>query len=263
MLYSNTTHQRGRDKLYCKECDTENDINTSRCNKCNAYLKATNSPLTGGDRIKIIAFFIILVYPVGWIIILIAISALYIMQKDKNFKPIVNAQRYIKVYLIILALIPIISFSTHYYEKNAYSYDYNNPSVSYTLDSKGNMVKGDKISDLIYHKKYNEDVNSKTIMVVVASIVISMLVIKLLIFIFRNLFFKPLEEHQDWIIKNGIFSDAKTSKNDSINIVGRDNLSSYSVADEMLKWHNLLEKGLVTQEEFEKAKAKLMNDEKV
>jgi len=31
----------------------------------------------------------------------------------------------------------------------------------------------------------------------------------------------------------------------------------------MLKWHDLLEKGLVTKEEFEKAKAKLMNEEKI
>ena len=78
-------------------------------------------------------------------------------------------------------------------------------------------------------------------------------------FIFNSLFFRPLEEHKNWIIKNGIFSDEKNIKSDSTNIVGRDNLSSYSVADEILKWNDLLEKGLISKEEFANAKAKLMN----
>lgn len=82
-------------------------------------------------------------------------------------------------------------------------------------------------------------------------------------FIFNSLFFRPLEEHKNWIIKHGVFSDEKNTKSDSTNIVGRDNLSSYSVADEMLKWNDLLEKGLISKEEFAKAKNKLMNGEKV
>lgn len=95
-----------------------------------------------------------------------------------------------------------------------------------------------------------------------AGLIATPIAVGFFMFISNSLFFRPLEEHQNWITKYGVFSDEKSSKNDSINIVGRDNLSSYSVADEMLKWNDLLEKGLVTKEEFEKAKTKLMNGEK-
>ena len=138
----------------------------------------------------------VLILPFAWfggsiLIILIAIFALYIMKKDQSFMPIINAKKYMKAYLIVVALGMTIITSLVYYNYNEkdYSYDYSAGS---------------------YNKVYNEN------------------------------------------IKSG-----------STNIVGRDNLSSYSVADEMLKWNDLLEKGLISKEEFEKAKAKLMNGEKV
>lgn len=42
-------------------------------------------------------------------------------------------------------------------------------------------------------------------------------------------------------------------------IVGRDGLTSYSVADEVSKWHQLYRDGLVTESEFIAAKQKLLN----
>lgn len=33
--------------MYCKECGTENSDNSLRCKQCNAYLKSSDSPLTG------------------------------------------------------------------------------------------------------------------------------------------------------------------------------------------------------------------------
>ena len=58
--------------------------------QCNTYLKSSDSPLTGGDRVKIISFFAFLILPFAWfgcsvLIIIIAIFALYIMKKDQSF----------------------------------------------------------------------------------------------------------------------------------------------------------------------------------
>ena len=230
--------------MYCKECGTENQDDSLRCKKCNTYLKSSDSPLTGGDRVKIISFFAFLILPFAWLggsilIILIAIFALYIMKKDQSFTPIINAKKYMKAYLIVVALFFTVIASIEYYRENV---------KDYSWDTREYI--------------YNQNINVETGMVAVAGLVVTPIAVSFFMFIFNSLFFRPLEEHKNWIIKNGVFSDEKDKKLDSTNIVGRDNLSSYSVADEMLKWNDLLEKGLITQEEFEKAKAKLLNGEK-
>lgn len=217
--------------MYCKECGTENSDNSLRCKQCNAYLNSSDSPLTGGDRTKIIAFFAFLILPFAWfggsvIIILIAIFGLYIMKKDQSFTPIINAKKWMKAYLIVLAL-----------------------GITFLVTYDSEYI-------------YNKNINVETARVAVVGLVATPIAVGFFMFIFNSLFFRPLEEHQNWITKNGVFSDEKNSKSDSTNIVGRDNLSSYSVADEMLKWNDLLEKGLITKEEFDKAKTKLLNGDK-
>jgi len=232
--------------MYCKECGTENQDNSLRCNKCNAYLKSSNSPLTGGNRTKIISFFAFLILPFAWfggsvLIILIAIFALYIMKKDQSFTPIINAKKYMKAYLIVVALGLTVTISIAYY-----------------YDNTGYWHKDDMKKSGYEHK-----IRIQSSMIAGGGLVATPIAVGLLMFIFNSLFFRPLEEHKNWIIKNGIFSDEKDKKADSTNIVGRDNLSSYSVADELLKWNDLLEKGLISKEEFASAKAKLMHGEKV
>ncbi|MBU1668870.1 hypothetical protein KKC13_10675 [bacterium] len=234
--------------MYCKECGTENSDNSLRCKQCNAYLKSSDSPLTGGDRTKIIAFFAFLILPFGWLggsilIILIAIFGLYIMKKDQSFKPILNAKKWMKVYLVVLALsiTTIVTFAYYHGNTNS-SWDYPND---------------------IPKKKHEKNMMTHSMFITAAGLIATPIAVGFFMFVFNSLFFRPLEEHQNWITKNGVFSDENSSKKDSTNIVGRDNLSSYSVADEMLKWNALLEKGLITKEEFDKAKTKLMNGEKV
>lgn len=161
------------------------------------------------------------------------------MKKDQSFAPIINAKKYMKVYLIFIALGVATITTFAYYDMNDYNYD------------------------KYYNRIYNESVKKETTMVAVATVVAIPIAVGFFMLIFNSLFFRPLEEHKNWIIKNGIFSDEKNIKSASTNIVGRDNLSSYSVADEMLKWNDLLKKDLISKEEFEKAKNKLMNGEKV
>lgn len=234
--------------MYCAECGVENQNNSLRCKSCNAYLKHNDLPLTGGDRIKLISFFVFLILPFGWfggsiVIILIAIIALYIMKKDQSFTPIINAKKYMKVYLIVIALV-ITSFTAivYYHENTNSSWDY--PS---------DIPKGEHEKNMMTH----------SVLIAGGGLLIATpIFITFFMFIFNSLFFRPLEKHKNWIVNNGVFSDEKNSHNSAANIVGRDNLSPYSVADEMLKWNQLLEKGLITKEEFDNAKIKLMNGEK-
>lgn len=229
--------------MYCKECGTENQDDSFKCKSCGIFLRLLDTPLSGGDRIKIVGLFIMLAATIffGVIPILIMLSALYIMKKDKSFTPIINAKEYIKTYLIFLALSTVALTTFAYYD------DYSRSSHRFDMQQ----------------QSYVDKIQKETAMVGVGGLILAPIAVALFTFIFNSLFFKPLEEHRDWVTKNGVFTDEKEKNNNSTAIIGRDKLSAFSVADEMLKWNNLLEKGLITKEEFEKAKVKLMNEEKV
>lgn len=200
-------------------------------------------PLAGGDRIKIVIFFLVLVGTIffGVIPILIVLAGIYIMKKDKSFSPITKSKKYIKGYLILLALGATVITSIAYYDSNT-SY--------WRMDRMQEQEK----------KNYISNLQKKTAMVAGAGLVLTPIAVSLLMSLFSMLYFRPLENHQEWIVSNGIFSDIKESEyDDSTGIMGRDKLSSFSVADELIKWNDLLEKNLISQEEFNKAKQKLLN----
>ncbi len=200
-------------------------------------------PLAGGDRIKIVIFFLVLVGTIffGVIPILIVLAGIYIMKKDKSFSPITKSKKYIKGYLILLALGATVITSIAYYDSNT-SY--------WRMDRMQEQEK----------KNYISNLQKKTAMVAGAGLVLTPIAVSLLMSLFSMLYFRLLENHQEWIVSNGIFSDIKESEDDdSTGIMGRDKLSSFSVADELIKWNDLLEKNLISQEEFNKAKQKLLN----
>ncbi len=201
------------------------------------------TPLTGGDRIKVVVFFLILAGTTffGVIPLLIVLASIYIMKKDKSFSPIINSKKHIKVYLILLALLLSIFTSCYYYRDNTRSW---------------RMEEMQEDEAQIYIAKKQ----TETAMVALAGLVLTPITVSLLMSLFSILYFKPLEEHQEWVVNNGIFADLKDIKNDdSTAIMGIDKLSSFSVADELIKWNDLLEKKLISQEEFNKAKRKLLN----
>ena len=82
-------------------------------------------------------------------------------------------------------------------------------------------------------------------------------------FLLSQFIFKPLRLHQEWVEKNGIFASRsdkeKTQKTKSITITQSENLRSYSVADELLKWANLKDGGHISQEEYDEARRKLLH----
>ena len=213
----------------------------------------TETPLRGGDRIKIVVFFLILAATTffGIIPILIAWSGIYVMKKDKDFTPILNSQKYIKTYLFILGIGASIIFSMAYYQENKTTIDY----VKYYQ-----AMKQDANVKRWNFEENNPDVKQQTAMVLVGGILLTPVLTFLFMLIFTALFFRPLTEHRNWVAQNGVFSERKEKDNDdSAGIMGREKLSSFSVADELSKWNDLLEKKLISQEEFNKAKQKLLN----
>lgn len=204
--------------MFCKECGTENSDNSIQCLKCNLIIN-NNLPLDGTERIKIIAFFALLILPLAWLggsvlILVIIIASLYIMKKDKIFLPILKANKYIKIYLVVVTIIFI------------------------TIG--------------LINIKYMEGV---------LIIIVSLLLSPILIILIDFLFFDVLKRHEKWIIENGLFSDFKNEKSiiekttEKIQTIKKEPIN---ITDELLKLAELKEKGLITEEEFQKAKEKIL-----
>jgi hypothetical protein len=80
-------------------------------------------------------------------------------------------------------------------------------------------------------------------------------------FLLKFFFYNPLVNHEEWVIKNGIFSTKEKAlvvTENSPNIFNNEGIKQYSVADELLKWAKLKEDGLISDKEFEQAKAKIL-----
>lgn len=230
--------------MFCKNCGVENQDDSQRCVSCGTYLKLTDSPLKGGDRVQVIAFFVLILFPFfmlfgGIVITLITLGSIYVMKKDKSFAPILNAKKYIKVYLVILALGTTTLTTAIYYDENKYvnKYDY------------------DHLTD-------NQNINTETALVAGAGLILTPIAVMMLMGLFNALFFRPMEEHQNWIIQHGIFADKPNEKSTIDNIKEKlqdlQKQPSCSVADELLKWKSLLDQGVITEEEFSVRKEKLL-----
>lgn len=69
-------------------------------------------------------------------------------------------------------------------------------------------------------------------------------------FLLIQFFFIKIIEKNKIVILN--------DKIDDIKIFNRENFKSYSIADELLKWNELKSRGLISEEEFQKAKEKII-----
>ena len=59
------------------------------------------------------------------------------------------------------------------------------------------------------------------------------------------------------MLKNAL-SILSSKKKDELSILKTENMKSYSVADELLKWKELKDQGLITEKDFEDMKKKIM-----
>jgi hypothetical protein len=195
----------------------------------------------------VISFFVGLVASIffGIIPLIICLVILFIIKKDKSMKILENGKKIFLGYFLILGIILSIS---SFYVSSSKSDRADHYDKEYSEDS--------------YFSQRSKKLKLESKLMFFTGLVAVPIGGYILYFLSNLLFFNILRRHEQWIVTNGLFSDEENIKVDSTNIVGRDKLSSYSVADELLKWNDLLEKELITKEEFDKAKIKLMNGEK-
>ena len=215
--------------MFCKECGTENIKTQVECMKCKTIINS-NLPLDGTERIMIIGYFVGLVATIffGIIPIIICLGLIFIIKKDKSIKSLESGKKIFLGYLILLGFILSISCFV-------VAQDY----AEYTSERY-----------LRYARNYN---------------ILGLIVVPLgayLIYLISNiLFFNILKKHGEWIINNGIFADYKGEKSfiekttEKIQTIQKE---STNTADELLKWAELKEKGLITDEEFQKGKEKIL-----
>ena len=215
--------------MFCKECGTENIKTQVECMKCKTIINS-NLPLDGTERIMIIGYFVGLVATIffGIIPIIICLGLIFIIKKDKSIKSLESGKKIFLGYLILLGFILSISCFV-------VAQDY----AEYTSERY-----------LRYARNYN---------------ILGLIVVPLgayLIYLISNiLFFNIIKKHEEWIINNGIFADLKDEKSfiekttEKIQTIQKE---STNTADELLKWAELKEKGLITDEEFQKAKEKIL-----
>ncbi len=70
-----------------------------------------------------------------------------------------------------------------------------------------------------------------------------------------NLVHKPVEIYGEYLSKQAALTETQESTS---TILNKENNKIYSVADELLKWKELKDNGVITEEEFVQMKAKIM-----
>lgn len=103
--------------------------------------------------------------------------------------------------------------------------------------------------------EYKSDVKELLAILLIAFIYIAAL---------RYLFYSPLKNHSLWVTDHGVFSTKSAvdiKKSASYRIMGRQKASKEtSRADEVKKWAELRDSGLISSEEFQAEKQKIMSD---
>lgn len=210
--------------MWNKNLDT--DI---KCKNCNLLIN-DNLPLNGSERTSIIISFLVFLTPPFWMVGIIMIFSFYIMKKDKKFNSIEISKYLIYPYLMFLMfLVAFVAF----------------PKIL----------------------PYGTTENSELLL----GIFVFCVGIFIAIMIFKILFFDILFNHQKWIINNGLFADSLNDKSiieiatEKIQTIPKEvikeeitNKESINSIDELLKWAELKEKGLITEEEFKKVKEKIL-----
>ncbi|OCL92454.1 hypothetical protein AAX27_01232 [Aliarcobacter thereius] len=233
--------------MFCKECGTENLDIEVECKKCKIIINS-NLPLDGTERVMIIGFFVGLAATIffGIIPIIICLGLIYIIKKDKSIKSLETAKKVFLGYLVILGLILsiiVLKERATFYESTKEYYD-----------------KYQKTNDMYYLREYDRYKQQSPILLATGLIVVP-LGTYLIYFISNILFFNILKRHSQWISSYGLFTDYKGEKSfiekttEKIQTIKKEPLNT---TDELLKWAELKEKGLITDEEFQKAKEKIL-----
>ncbi len=226
--------------MFCKQCGTENDNSNIKCTSCGSIIQTSYSPLNGGERVSIVIYFLLLcaAFIFGIIPLLISIVAIYIMKKDKKFSPIQKAKTLIIIYLVLLGLTITA----------VVSYDRYDDIRWYNTHMKSDLQKVKKIK-------------TEATFIAIGGTIATPIATGILLLIINLLFFRILERHKNWVLNHGLFADTQNEK--SIIVKATESMNkkeeNKNPADELLKWSELKEKGIISEEEFLKEKEKILN----
>ncbi len=204
--------------MICDICNTENKAEAIKCTKCDVLLETTDTPLSGNERVRLLSF---------------AIVAFL----SPPFLPI--------VFILAAYAIYVMKIDKRFNSIiNAKKY-----INKYFLTLAMILIIG--MSILVEVEHYGHGHSSTNFLWIILIAILGRFIIP---YIYNFLFFDIMEKHRNFIVKNGIFADGS---NDKVNILGREGVNSFSIAGEWLKWNELLEKKMITKDEFNKAKAKI------
>lgn len=194
-----------------------------------------NGPLNAAEHIKIVIFMLLLIptifpFLVGIIPVLFLAFGYYMMKKNNDFSSVEASVKAVNILFMLAAILSVlfaVYYGIEYFTRSSSSYG--RMDLDMALITLGFMVTAG----------------------------FYFLVVKYLYFI-------PLQNHSEWVAVNGTFSNkpkkpTPDTSRASVDILQSEKLKPYSVADELLKWAKLKEDGLISEEEFNEARSKLLN----
>ncbi|MGO3128309.1 MAG: SHOCT domain-containing protein [Luteimonas sp.] len=199
----------------------------------------TNAPLTSGEQARVFLFILLMIptipFVVGVLPVLFLVFGVALLKKNQDFSAIETSSKLVLGYLWIGLLIAA-GFVLYY------GSTYGKESATWSYSGEW---------------RYTEEF--------IGTLVISAIIIAYIIFV-HTLFLSPLKSHRDWVALNGIFSktsreESKKQKGNEVKIIKGENMRSYSVADELSKWAKLRDEGVVSEQEFQEARNKILQSQ--
>ena len=195
-----------------------------------------NKPLSATEHLKIVIFIPLLIpsiFPalLGIIPVLFLAFGYYMMKKNSDFSSLEVSVKSATIYYKIVVFLSLLA-----------------AAVSLTLY-------------LIYDTERAYYYSEYFALFIVTSVTASSAFAYILAL--KHLYFIPLQNHSEWVVANGTFSNKpKKPVSDnlkaSVDIIKSEKLKPHSVAGELLKWAKLKEDGLISEEEFNEARSKLL-----
>ena len=188
-----------------------------------------NQPLSSSDQGKLLIFSLLLapsiVFLVGVIPAIFLVFGIYMMKKNQDFSSIDTAVKNFKGYTWL-------------------------PLIGCALSSLYWVYIFFSEKKLGYHN------------LLVPSLIFLAICVAYLIAV-QFLFYRPLKQHSEWVLVNGIFSTkpkpaTKTEVESELVIIKGEKLKQYSVADELIRWAKLKEDGHISEDDFNEARVKLL-----
>ena len=93
----------------------------------------------------------------------------------------------------------------------------------------------------------------------VVYLILSLLIYPVYCYLLNTLFYAPLSKHKEWVVANGIFSTTPAEPKHTRTAPWISFGKSASIADELIKLNSLKEANLITVDEFNTLRSKLLS----